>query len=120
MQMIKTTAGNTGGSGIRAEREGTSFTLITGGHLVYSWVSCEASRSGCCHLLATLKICGMFIGLKTKPSFVAFLLFVLSRTYRILRRILMTEASLAFPHRAPLAVMAQPSVPAVFQRDGAS
>lgn len=71
---MQTPAGNTSGSGIRAEREGNAFNLSLGGHLVHSLVSQEASRSCCCHLLATSKICCIFVGLKTKPSSVAFLL----------------------------------------------
>lgn len=62
------------------QRGGKLFNLILGGHLVYSWVSHEASRSCCCHLLATSKICCISMGLKTKPSAVASLILVLSRT----------------------------------------
>lgn len=115
MQIIKATADNTRESGIRAEREGNSFNPILGGHRV----SPEPSRSCCCHPLATLKICCTFIGLKTKLSAgLSAHGFPQSRIRFF--RVLMTEPSLAFPCRAPLAGVAEPSVPGVFQKDGAS
>lgn len=101
---MQPTAGNTSGSGIRAEREGNEFNLSLGGHLVHSLVSQEASRSCCCHLLATSKICCIFIGLKTKPSSMAFLLLFWSKQHQICPWVLLDEASPAFPYGAPLAV----------------
>lgn len=72
MQIIKAPAGNTSESGIRAEREGNSFNLILGGNLVYSPAAAT--------FWPLLRSATRFLGLKTKPSLVAFLLMVLSRT----------------------------------------
>lgn len=117
LQIMQTTAGNPSRSGIRAERKGNAFNLSLCGDLVHSLVSQEASCSCCCHLLATSKICCIFIGLRTNPSFCGLSALGFEQTASDSSMSLAGGGLPGFSLRSFSCCVAEPSVPVVFQRD---
>lgn len=93
------------------------FNLSLGGDLVHSLISQEASRFCCCHLLATSKICCIFTGLRTNPSFCGLSALGFEQTASVCPMSLAGRGFPGFSLRSSSCCVAEPSVPVVFQRD---